>query len=176
MEHKNGGIIIETERCILAKIKIDDFEDVKKIYVNDLVRRYLGGVIPEEHTRTKFIETLNRSQIESHFWVVRLKMNNQFIGLISLDKHVDGGIEVSYELLPTWWRAGYATEILSQVIDFAFNDLEISRVLAETQTANASSCRLLERIGMKLERKVQRFGAEQAIYSIEKADSTVPRL
>ncbi len=150
------------------KIKIDDFEDVKKIYVNEMVRRYLGGVIPEEYTRTKFIETLNRSQIDSHFWVVRLKIDTEFIGLVSFDKHVDGGTEVSYEFLPTWWRSGYATEVLSQVINFAFNELELSRVLAETQTANAPSCRLLERLGMKLERKVQRFGAEQAIYYIEK--------
>ena len=133
-----------------------------------MVRRYLGGVIPEEYTRTKFIETLNRSQIDSHFWVVRLKIDTEFIGLVSFDKHVDGGTEVSYEFLPTWWRSGYATEVLSQVINFAFNELELSRVLAETQTANAPSCRLLERLGMKLERKVQRFGAEQAIYYIEK--------
>ncbi|NOU71295.1 GNAT family N-acetyltransferase [Paenibacillus sp. LMG 31458] len=77
-------------------------------------------------------------------------MDNEFIGLVSLDKHVDGGTEVSYEFLPTWWRSGYATEVLSQVINFSFNELELSRVIAETQTANAPSCRLLEQLNGKL--------------------------
>ncbi|UNK21066.1 hypothetical protein MNQ98_14085 [Paenibacillus sp. N3/727] len=47
----------------------------------------------------------------------------------------------------------------------------IVKLLAETQTANVSSCNLLERLGMKLERKVQRFGSEQGIFSIEKPSS-----
>lgn len=157
---------METSRCILYKMNIDDFEDVKKLYINDEVRKYLGGVIPEEHTRSKYLETLNRSQTDSYFWVIRLEENNQFIGLVSLDKHVDGGTEISYELLPYWWGAGYATEVIRRVIIFAFNELNIFKLLAETQTANALSCRLLERVGMK--RKVQRFGAEQSLYFIEK--------
>lgn len=73
------------------------------MYVNEQVRKYLGGVAPEEHTQAKFNETVVRSvNSASSFLVVRLKMNNQFIGLVSLDNHVDGGIEVSYEFLPAW--------------------------------------------------------------------------
>jgi ribosomal-protein-alanine N-acetyltransferase len=159
---------VETGRCILTKLNIDDFEDVKKIYVNEEVRKYLGGAIPEENTLSKFMDTLNRSNTDSHFWAVRLKESKHFIGLVSLDKHVDGGTELSYEFVPTYWGTGYATEVIRNVIIFAFNELTIFKVIAETQTANASSCRLLERVGMTLERKVQRFGAEQTLYSIEK--------
>lgn len=86
--------------------------------------------------------------------VVRIK-NNEFIGLVSLDKHVDGDKEVSYEFLTAWWGQGYATEVIGQVIKYAFEELEIVKLLAETQTANLSSCKLLERVGMKLERKIQ---------------------
>ena len=39
-------------------------------------------------------------------------------------------------------------------------------MIAETQTANILSCKLLERVGMKLEQKIQRFGTEQTIYAI----------
>jgi ribosomal-protein-alanine N-acetyltransferase len=158
---------LETLRCFLVRLTNDYFEDVKKLYVNEMVRRYLGGRIPEEHTATKFKDTLNRSHKDSHVWVIRVKEINQSIGLVSLDQHVDGGTEVSYEFLPICWGKGYATEVISHIINFAFKDLKIIKVLAETQTANVPSCRLLERIGMELERKIQRFGEEQSLYSIE---------
>ncbi|WP_235549606.1 GNAT family N-acetyltransferase [Paenibacillus sp. Soil766] len=162
---------MDTLRWFITEITDNDFEEVKKIYVNEQVRKYLGGVIPEEHTRAKFNDTVARSNnSDTCFWVVRLK-NNQFIGLVSLDKHVDGGIEVSYEFLPAWWGQGYATEVLSQVIKYAFEELGIVKLLAETQTANLSSCKLLERVGLKLERKVQRFGVEQGIFSVEKSSA-----
>lgn len=47
------------------------------------------------------------------------------------------------------------------------NDLSLTRVVAETQAANVASCQLLERLGMRLERTVERFGAGQAIYRVD---------
>jgi [ribosomal protein S5]-alanine N-acetyltransferase len=74
---------------------------------------------------------------------------------------------LSYEFHPDAWGHGYATEATRRALDFALNDLAFERLIAETQTANSASCRLLERLGMKEERRIQRFGAEQAIYASE---------
>jgi [ribosomal protein S5]-alanine N-acetyltransferase len=46
-------------------------------------------------------------------------------------------------------------------------ELSLPNVIAETQTANRASCKLIERLGMKLEKTIERFGAEHAIYSIK---------
>jgi [ribosomal protein S5]-alanine N-acetyltransferase len=162
---------LETKRCYLIKLQRTDFEDVEKIYTNEKVREYLGGPIPKEHTLKKFEDTLERinKDLDSFYWIVRLKNNNDFIGLVSLSKHHDGiNIEVSYEFLPNWWGFGYASEVISRIINFAFDQLNLPKIVAETQTANLSSCSLLERIGMKLEQTVHRFGAEQVIYGIER--------
>jgi len=43
--------------------------------------------------------------------------------------------------------------------------------VAETQSANKASCKLLEKLGMNLKQIVQRFGAEQSIYCIEKSNN-----
>ncbi|WP_264298240.1 GNAT family N-acetyltransferase [Bacillus sp. B1-b2] len=94
------------------------------------------------------------------------------MGLVSLDPHHDEVYpELSYQFLPKWWGKGYATEVVQFLTFFALNELKLSNLIAETQTANKSSCRLLERIGMKFERSITRFGAEQAIYSIKKVPS-----
>ncbi|MCP1355247.1 GNAT family N-acetyltransferase [Aneurinibacillus migulanus] len=159
--------MLETNRCLLTKLQQANYEDVKKLYVNEEVRKYLGGTLKEETIKKSFFKMVQPT-IDSLYWVAREKHSNEFIGLISLDTHHDGtSTEVSYQLLPQWWGAGYATELVKEIIDYAFNQLNLPEVIAETQTANNASRRLLERLGMELVQTVQRFGEEQAIYIIK---------
>lgn len=44
----------------------------------------------------------------------------------------------------------------------------LAKKVAETQSANQRSCALLERVGMKVDKYVYRFGAEQAVYVKER--------
>lgn len=68
---------MDTLKWFMTEITYNDFEEVKKIYVNEQVRKYLGGVIPEEHTRAKFNDIVARSNnSDSCCWVARLKTIN----------------------------------------------------------------------------------------------------
>jgi ribosomal-protein-alanine N-acetyltransferase len=60
-----------------------------------------------------------------------------------------------------------ATEVIGKLIDYGLNEYKLHKLVAETQTANIKSCKLLERVGMAMECKIHRFDAEQAVYSIE---------
>jgi [ribosomal protein S5]-alanine N-acetyltransferase len=64
---------LETQRCSLIRLNDNDYEDLKMIYINENVRKYLGEAIPEEHTYNKFLNTLQRSDQGAHYWTVRLK-------------------------------------------------------------------------------------------------------
>jgi ribosomal-protein-alanine N-acetyltransferase len=160
--------LFETDRCLINTIKKSDYVDIKSLYGNEKVRNYLGGIRSDNSIKEVFADMLNSGN-DSYYWVVREKHTNNFIGLVSLDPHHDGVyLELSYQFLPECWGKGYATEVVRLLINYALNELKLSKVIAETQTANKSSCRLLERNGMKFERTITRFGAEQAIYSIHK--------
>ncbi|WP_368654972.1 GNAT family N-acetyltransferase [Ornithinibacillus sp. 4-3] len=159
--------MLETKRCTVKTFQKSDCVDVEKLYVDPEVRKFLGGVRPKDSIKVVLNEMLDTSD-DSFYWVVREKATDNLIGLVSLDPHHDGFYhEVSYQFLPNWWGEGYATEVVQLIIDYALNELNFSKIVAETQTANTSSCKLLERLGMKLEQKISRFGAEQAIYSIK---------
>lgn len=159
-------LVLQTNRCKLLQITEADYEDVKNLYVDQGVRKYLGGIRTDEQYKMSFLDMIN-SRPEFSYWVVRYKETNEFIGLVSLDLGNDGvSTEVSYQILPKWWGKGYATEIVQFVINYGFTELKLPRLIAETQTANIQSCKLLERVGMILETKVHRFEAEQSIYSI----------
>ncbi len=163
--------MIETNRCILSKIQKSDYEDVKMLYTDEKVRQFLGGIIEESIYMIKFNNMCDESN-DYLYWVIRHKEDKQFVGLVSLDLHHDGiTTEISYQLLPKWWGYGYATEIVQYVISYAFKKLGLIKIVAETQSANTASCRLLKRIGMNLEETVERFGAEQSIFGIRNKET-----
>jgi [ribosomal protein S5]-alanine N-acetyltransferase len=160
--------LIETKRCNLCKMQQGDYADVKQLHMDESVRKYLGGIDDEEKFSEKFHQ-MNRFDNESFYWIVRLKENGEFIGVASLKLHHDGkNKEVSYEFLPRFWGQGYGTEVIQKVIEYGFNEIGLDEIVAETQTANKTSCKLLEKVGMTLKEKIERFGAEQSIFRIQK--------
>ncbi|MGP4060671.1 GNAT family N-acetyltransferase [Halobacillus sp. H74] len=162
--------MLETNRCVVRKISNDDYDDVKEIYLNEEVRKYLGGT-REIGSISTIIAQMVMPPDHSFYWKIKDKRTDSFVGLISLDPHHSGDqLEISYQLLPQWWGKGYAGEVLSSVLHYVFTVLKLPRVVAETQTANLRSRRLLEKSGMKLVTIRQRFGAEQSIYQIERDD------
>ena len=73
-------------------------------------------------------------------------------------------------LLPEWQGGGHAFRACFAALKEAFGCRGLTRVVAETQSANRRCVALLERLGMKLELKLERFGAEQSLYAIRRED------
>jgi ribosomal-protein-alanine N-acetyltransferase len=160
---------IETTRCELTNLRSTDWDLAVKLYTNAEVRRFLGGSFNEKTIHLKFFRMLEFNTKTQH-WVIQVKENSSLtkIGIVSLTPHHDNiDIEISYQLLPEWWFKGYGTEAVQAVVTHALTVLGLPRVIAETQIANIASCRLLERIGMRLERTIERFGAKQGIFTTD---------
>ena len=159
--------MIETVRCELTTLKDSDLNLVVKLYTDAKVRRFLGGVVDLQTIRYKFLKMLE-SNPEKQYWVIRAKDSSSFeeIGIVSITRHHNNiDTEISYQLLPEWWGKGYGTEAVRAIVTYALTVMNLPRVVAETQIANIASCRLLESVGMVLERTVQRFGAKQGIFA-----------
>ncbi len=99
-------------------------------------------------------------------WIVTLRSNRTGIGVVILAPHHDDtDFEVSYMFRKRNWGDGLATEAVTCVVDHAVREAGLSHVIAETQSANRASCRLLHRLNMVEIKRVERFGAEQIVYS-----------
>jgi RimJ/RimL family protein N-acetyltransferase len=59
--------------------------------------------------------------------------------------------EIGYVFHPDAAGQGWATEACSAVLDLAFTDLGLHRVVAKMDARNAASARLAERLGMRRE-------------------------
>lgn len=148
-------------------LREDDLEFVVRLYTNPDVRRYLGGPVDEKRIRDDFPQLLRSiDNLTLWYWSVLARVDKSFMGLMTLGPHHDGhDVEISYLFLPAYWGMGFATEAVRVIIRYGLTELELPRIIAETQEANLASCRLLERVGMRWERSLNRFGAKQRIYT-----------
>ena len=158
---------LSTLRCNLRPVTESDRPDLSALYGSYNVRRFLGGPLDSDRFNTRFEAILN--SMDGHQWIARLKETEAFAGLFSLDKHHDGqDTELSYQLAEGMQGKGIGYEICKSLMDFAFNDLHLTKLVSETQTENTASVRLLARLGMKLERNLCRFGSHQSIFAVNR--------
>jgi RimJ/RimL family protein N-acetyltransferase len=61
-------------------------------------------------------------------------------------------VSMMWAIKPAHQRNGYATEIAKVLIDALFSQFNLQRIIATTEYNNTASQRVMEKIGMRLER------------------------
>jgi ribosomal-protein-alanine N-acetyltransferase len=145
-----------------------DLPIVARLFTDPAVRQFLGGPVAAGVGLQRAREVVSQAE---RAWAVRPcagDIQARLLGIVLLDRHHDSDdLEVSFLLLPEHWGRGYGRCAVHQALTYAFETLRLSRVLAETQSRNAASVRLLEQLGFGLLRHLTRFGAEQRIYVVD---------
>ena len=160
-------ININTERCLITSMAQTDYSDVKTLYNSPKVRKYLGGVLNDNQFSKKYEDFLNNK--EGAYFTVRLKADDSFIVLISIDPHHEKEHkEISYQISEAAMGKGYATEVVKAVMSYAFNDMQVNDLAAETQKNNVASVNLLKKLGFIRRNDVERFGEIQSIFIYKK--------
>lgn len=84
---------------------------------------------------------------------ITLRTTAEVIGKCVLFKYSESNrrAEVGFILNRRYWRQGLMFEAMAAMINFAFADLDLHRLEADTDTANAASLFLLEKLGFRRE-------------------------
>ena len=86
-------------------------------------------------------------------WVVEIPGEASFIGAVGLehvgyDAHFTPAVEVAWRPARPYWGRGYATESARAALDYGFEQLGLSEIVAITVPANRRSRAVMERLGM----------------------------
>ena len=148
--------ILETERLILRELTESDAQSLLNCFSNPDVLRYYGQSPLKSIDQVKqIIKNFAESYNERHGvkWGIELKETKSIIGTIGFhdwsSEHRRANI--SYALFPEQWGNGYATEAVSTVISYGFNNLNLTRIGAVVFLENESSNHLLTKLGFKKE-------------------------
>ncbi|MFP7296181.1 GNAT family N-acetyltransferase [Neobacillus niacini] len=148
--------ILETERLKLVHITQDYAEKLFEIFSLEEVTKYYGSdSFTSKEEASKLIDMFQKGFYEKRSirWGMILKKEETFIGTLGLNglQLKNKKTEIGYELHPNYWRNGYASEAIKEVITYSFCDLELNRIGAVVFPENKASLKLLEKLGFMKE-------------------------
>jgi len=80
-------------------------------------------------------------------WMARTKSGGAYVGLIQATVRADSSGYLAYFTFARHWRLGFAFEACRAVIDFLTGPRGVEEIVAEIDTRNTASIRLIEKLG-----------------------------
>lgn len=167
-------IILETERLLLRKLTLDDLDALYALYRDPEIRQYFPeGTLTYEQTREE-LEWIIEVYYGKHgfgLWATIYKETGEFIGRCGLlPWNIEGRaeVEVAYLLDKRFWGRGLATEAARGIIQYAFNELRMTRLICLPEPENAGSVNVAQKAGMTLEREIILDGTPALVFAIAK--------
>ncbi|MGH9030387.1 MAG: GNAT family N-acetyltransferase [Acidimicrobiales bacterium] len=169
---------IETERLLLRPLAMSDLEPLLALQGDPLMMRYMsdGHVHDEEETRLWLQWHIDLWEVDGYsLFAAELKEEARFVGWVGVTNP-----HWFPELMPTpeigWfveraqWGRGIATEGAQAAARFAFERLDIARLIGIYNAENLASGRVMEKIGMNFWRQIPhpRFGFPLRVYELQR--------
>ena len=148
--------ILETERLILRRMKVEDAGDMYEYACQPEVTKYLTWSPHTSRDYTRDYLTYVQKQYEEgeyYDWALIYKEEMKMIGtcgFTSFDDENNAG-EIGYVLNPDYWGKGLAAEAVREVLKFGFQRLNLHRIEAKHIEGNNQSRRVMEECGMSYE-------------------------
>ncbi|WP_408895229.1 GNAT family N-acetyltransferase [Paenibacillus taichungensis] len=148
--------ILLTERIILREIKFEDIDQIYDCFSNKETMKYYG--------QEPFTEKEQAKSLINHFhtiyqerkgmrWGIQLKDQEHLIGTIGFNlwSQKYKRAELGFEILPGYWRQGYATEIIPEILKYGFKELKLARIGAIVFLENDASNKIMLNLGFEHE-------------------------
>ena len=162
---------LETERLLIRPFVLDDAADYKRLLDEAFGHQSYGAedttrLLLEYHViADKAHDLLHQTPYEDR--AVVLKSDGSLIGAVGFAAclapfgqlasfggmpHRTSEVGLFWALFPAHWGKGYATEAARAMVSYAFDELELARIVATTEHDNLRSIAVMRRLRMTIER------------------------
>lgn len=140
---------------IFRKFKQEDFPVVYDWLSNLENMKYRSSEPKTEEEAHRYldwaIQCVEQEECVNFRYAVVLKETNELIGSCELVFTDKDPAELAWELHRNYWKKGYGTEIGKTLLKLGFETLNLRRIIADCNTLNRGSYRIMELIGMRRE-------------------------
>ncbi|WP_115712647.1 GNAT family N-acetyltransferase [Legionella sainthelensi] len=158
--------LFTTTRLIICEPSLSDFDNLYTLQSNSEVMSFIGnGKRDKNEVRVGLEKAIHHFQKHQFsLGSVFVKDSHEFIGRAGMiyfnydDNQSE--VEIAYALLPQYWGRGYATEITTSLIQFAFRDFNMQKLIAVVHPENTSSQNVLIKSGMSHAGKINYWNKE----------------
>ncbi len=165
--------VLQTERLTLREMDAGDAPFILEQLTDPSFLQNIGDRgVHDLDSALPYIERWQANYARDGYglWLVERRDTREPVGLCGLVRRDTlPGPDIGYSLLPRFRGLGYAREACAAVRDHAFNALGLPRLLAIVSPGNADSAKVLDRIGLRLQGRVQLSeGAEELeLYALD---------
>jgi [ribosomal protein S5]-alanine N-acetyltransferase len=165
--------VLETERLLLEPLRERHAKHLFPLLADPQIYTFIPQDPPvslaELQTRYKRLETRHSPEGEALWlnWAIYLKTEKHYAGIVEVTIGNDKTAYLAYELNPNFWGFGYATEACQQVIKTLFTEYPVTEIIAEVDTRNVASSKLLERLSFERVRIKERADFFKGAYNDE---------
>jgi RimJ/RimL family protein N-acetyltransferase len=147
---------IRTERLLLRQFQTDDVSGLHDISSRPDVARFVPWEPRDEATVRRVIAERVGGELQGlSLAVISTEQDTEgvLVGEVSLFGIIPDQrtAEVGFVFHPDHTGRGLATEAVGAVLDIAFGEMELHRVVGRSDARNLPSIRLMERLGMRRE-------------------------
>jgi RimJ/RimL family protein N-acetyltransferase len=164
---------LTTERLQLRPWSPADVSSFRPIAQDPDVMKYIG---PGKTWTDSQVENFVHRQVELQqqrgfsLWPIIHRADAALIGFCGLQPLGDTGeIEIGWWLAVAYWGQGLATEAATKVLSYGLTELKLSRIVSIAQPANTASTKIMQKLGMTFERRMEYRGIETVLYAIGRA-------
>ena len=164
--------ILETDRMILRHLSEADAPFMLELMNEPDFHRFVGdrGLRTTNDAAAYLAEKILPSyeRFGFGFYLVELKSNGMPIGICGLVKRDTlEWVDVGFSFLESQRGKGYAFEAAKAVMDYGRKRLDLPRIIGVTAPDNRISIRLLEKLGLRFEKKIHLpgYGPESLLFS-----------
>jgi RimJ/RimL family protein N-acetyltransferase len=145
---------LHTQRLILRELRSDDYDAVREYESSPAIQRYEKPVPSAEETRAYVQQAIAWAQEtpRTHYrMAMTIRPDDRVVGRLSLMENFSETREweIGWTVHERYWGLGYASEAALRMLEFAFCELNVHRVVAFCNAENAASRRVMEKIGMR---------------------------
>lgn len=152
-------IVLETERLFLRGFNVGDAEFILTLLNEPSFLRFIGDKkVRSLQDAEKYILNGPVASYERNGFglcLVELKETHTPIGMCGLLKREElPDPDIGFAFLPDFWNKGFAYEAAAAVMKDARERLNLERILAITNQDNEASIKLLQKLGLQIERVI----------------------
>ena len=167
-------IILETKKLVLRRQVVEDLDALWALYCDPEITKHIPDA-PKTYNEA-------RQELEWHMnghpknpelglWATIHKGTGRFIGRCGLlPWTIDGWeeVEVAYAIARDYWGQGLGTEAAQAIVQYAFEQLNCSRLVCMIEPENQASARVARKIGMTFEKEMEDDLGPYLLYSRSK--------
>lgn len=154
----------------MRPLQLADLDGLTEIYQHPLVARWIGPHTRQDVERELTEHIKHQASLGWSFWALEDRDTGRLIGDCGLQplEHRGPEVELGYDLHPSAWGRGLATEAAREVMRQAFGSLGLDHVVAVVKPENLASQRVLEKVGLRNAGIREAYGEQMLFYEAQR--------